>query len=85
MTASDICEIIVRIENGDTDGAISRLKEFLAKPEDAGAVVAAARKLAHDELEIDDAPLLSDGEDGCWVSAWVWVPREAAEEIDGVA
>ena len=28
-----------------------------------------------DDIEIDDDPLISDGDDGTWVSAWVWVPH----------
>lgn len=28
---------------------------------------------SNDDLEIDDKPFLSHAEDGCWVSAWVWV------------
>lgn len=32
--------------------------------------------LADDDLEIDDSPLLSPADDGVWVNAWVWVPKE---------
>jgi hypothetical protein len=34
----------------------------------------AREKYTNDELEIDDVPELSMGEDGAFVSAWVWVP-----------
>ena len=33
-----------------------------------------ARRQANDELEIDDYPEVSAGDDGVWVQAWVWVP-----------
>ena len=26
-----------------------------------------------DDLEIDDEPVLSKGDDGIWVNAWVWI------------
>lgn len=47
--------------------------------------VEAARRLHHEdgEVEIDDRPRISrsedqDGEQGAYVQAWVWVPREEA-------
>ena len=33
-----------------------------------------ARDQANDDLEIDDNPEVSAGDDGVWVQAWVWVP-----------
>ena len=41
--------------------------------------IAEAREQATDELEIDDLPVLSEGEDGVWVSAWVWVEAAHGE------
>lgn len=32
-----------------------------------------------DELEIDDAALVSRADDGYWVQAWVWVPTPGTE------
>ena len=32
-----------------------------------------------DNIEIDADAFVSEGEDGSWVSAWVWVPKEAEE------
>jgi hypothetical protein len=29
-----------------------------------------------DELEIDDGALVSQGDGGYWVQAWVWVPEQ---------
>ena len=37
----------------------------------------AARKHTNDEMEIDDKPATSASDEGCWVSAWVWVPLGA--------
>lgn len=28
-----------------------------------------------DDLEVDDQPRFSMGDNGMWVSAWVWVPE----------
>ena len=35
--------------------------------------IASARNSETDDLEIDDLPLLSPTDDGCWVSAWIYV------------
>lgn len=37
-----------------------------------------------DDIEIDDDPKLSRGDDGCWVQAWVWVryPEPVDEDED---
>jgi hypothetical protein len=37
---------------------------------------AAFQQYATDEIEIDDEPATSLGEDGTWVAAWVWVPGD---------
>ena len=51
---------------------------------DADPFVHMARERADNELEIDDDPLVSPADDGCWVAAWVWVSNDAAgvEEPD---
>lgn len=37
----------------------------------------ARSKYATDELEIDDQAVgVSEGDDGTWVNAWVWVPHD---------
>lgn len=47
---------------------------------DCPNIVKRAQELhASDDLEIDDDPFLSPGEDGKWVSAWVWVPNPDTE------
>lgn len=33
-----------------------------------------ARDQADDDLEIDDYPEVSAGDNGVWVQAWIWVP-----------
>ena len=48
---------------------------------DRETYAAAVEKAAHffctdDDTEIDDDPIVAPGEDGVWVSAWVWVANE---------
>ena len=48
---------------------------------DRETYAAAVEKAAHffctdDDTEIDDDPIVTPGEDGAWVSAWVWVVNE---------
>lgn len=43
-------------------------------------IEAARTKYADDDLEIDDEAFVSEADEGTWVSAWVWVPREDAGE-----
>lgn len=48
---------------------------------DYAMVVEAAREqYCNDECEIDDGPLTSRGDRGCWVQAWVWVAYPEKEE-----
>ncbi|KQV66666.1 hypothetical protein [Caulobacter sp. Root343] len=47
--------------------------------ESHAAYIAYAReRLASVKLEIDDVPEVSEGSDGCWVAAWVWISDEQA-------
>jgi hypothetical protein len=47
---------------------------------EAKSLIAKARELYEDsddcDLEIDDGARFSPSDGGCWVSAWVWVPKE---------
>ena len=65
---------------GAAANAMAALYHDLAREAgvDPQAVIREARELATDELEIDDHPAVSPGEDGsgCWVAAWVWIPAE---------
>lgn len=45
-----------------------------------GDAISEARGETNDDLEIDDYPLVSEGETGTWVSAWIWVPAPACRE-----
>lgn len=47
-----------------------------------GAEIAEAREQCDDDLEIDDAPLVSPAENGVWVSAWIWVASPEPEEAE---
>lgn len=52
---------------------------------DYGDIVDTARDLYCDsscDVEIDDHPLFSETDDGCWVSAWVWVSYNDEEDDD---
>jgi hypothetical protein len=40
----------------------------------------AAAVPVNDELEVDDKPLYSRGNGGCWVMTWTWVPVADDEE-----
>lgn len=40
---------------------------------------AARAQYCDDDIEIDDAPLFSVADNGCWVSAWVWVEGQDEE------
>lgn len=81
-------EALRLLRSGNTDAAISLLDLACKRPEGVDGYEDAARFQAHDELEIDDNPCFSVGENdestgkpnGCWVSAWVWVYRVDAEE-----
>ncbi len=68
------------LDEGKPEEAAAILRQMTDRPDDAYDIEAAARLKATDELEIDDGPCFSDANEGCWVSAWVWVPREESED-----
>ena len=45
-------------------------------------IVLAREIWASENLEIDDGALISESDDGVWVAAWVWVPKE---ELDAAS
>lgn len=67
-----------------TDQA-SAIKAF-AQPNHP-AVAVASREYGTDEIEVDAEAMISESEDGCWVSAWVWVASNEyepeAQECEG--
>lgn len=52
---------------------------------DDQALIDAARERyvdSSDDIEIDPFPLISEADEGTWVSAWVWVPGGDEEGND---
>lgn len=51
-----------------------------SKPRATPYQIARARRLyaqgSDDDIEIDDDALVSEGDGGAWVQAWVWVPNQ---------
>ena len=65
------------------EGALSRVDSALKDQANCAEDIKRARALASDELEIDDNPMVSVGDQGVWVSAWVWAPLPTEEESSG--
>lgn len=73
--------IIEQLKDAIKNGSVMQAEVLtaLAEAQDVhefNAEITAARKECNDELEIDDFPLVSPSDDGVWVSAWIWVPRD---------
>lgn len=65
---------------GSDHELIKRLKEqFIDSPEEA-SYRAAAQAEVTDELEVDDNAVVSIGDDGAFVMAWVWIENENEDE-----
>jgi hypothetical protein len=90
----DIAVLRKEIENGYTASSatvtalINKVLSFESVDSgDASAHITAAREMyavpSNDDIEIDDNPKTSRGENGTWVSAWVWVhDDEVNAELD---
>ena len=63
----------------DLQAALSRVDAAFEDQANCSGDIRRAREFATDELEIDDEPMVSVGDRGVWVNAWVWVPAPAGE------
>lgn len=45
----------------------------------SGHIKQARAQYVNDDVEIDDYPMVSIGDGGTWVSAWVWVGNDEAQ------
>jgi hypothetical protein len=77
--------LIEQIEAGIKDGTLQQ-SDVLSALHRAGEAPACTDMISEaretycdDETEIDDEPLVSLGDDGGWVSAWVWVRNKDAD------
>lgn len=63
------------LANGVTQADVLTALHHESTAPNAEAVIALARssRIAGHDTEIDAEPLISRGEGGTWVSAWVWV------------
>lgn len=57
--------------------------------DDDAAFIAAAKKhydpmFSDGDLDWDDDPIVSDSEEGAFVNAWLWVPREEIQSQENV-
>lgn len=67
--------VIENLKTGFFKPEYADIVPFFAAPADDPAVVYAQEHYADDDLEIDDRAVLSVGDTGTWVSAWVFIPR----------
>ena len=65
------------------ESALGRVDSALEDQANCAEDIKRARALASNELEIDDAPMVSIGDQGVWVSAWVWAPSPTEEKSSG--
>lgn len=75
-----IHEALVSSGNADL-AALFNPKEGLSQEE--AEYISRARAYCDHDLEVDEEPLVSIGDDGAWVAAWVWV--DGLQEILAVA
>ena len=62
--------------------AIDDAFESISVSKETNPYAAAAQELfASDDLELDDHVHLAKGDDGAWVSGWVWVSDDQAEQF----
>lgn len=81
MNRTNVVDALNKIKAGQVSEGVAAIERLLEVPEDWDRIVGAAIAMYCDlEIEIDDEPSASEAEDGCWVSAWVWVPRSEPEE-----
>lgn len=66
-------------EKGDANAALTKADElvkFMTEAEAGPELVGQARTYyANDDINIDDDAWQSEGDDGVWVEAWVWLAR----------
>lgn len=82
MNRANVVDALNRIKAGHVSEGVAAIERLLEVPEGWDRIVEAAIAMycCNLEIEIDDEPSASEGEDGCWVSAWVWVPSLEPEE-----
>lgn len=67
----------------ELQAALGRVDSALEDQANCAEDIKRARQLVSDDLEIDDDPMVSVGDRGVWVSAWVWAPLPTEEEPVG--
>ena len=69
---------------GPIDALKAHLDEISSDRTAHGSVITTAREdyadFSNNDIEIDDEPFLSVGEEGIWVSAWVYVSTLSEDE-----
>lgn len=63
-------------QSGDLAGAVRALQQVMPEQADEALRERAAVQYASDDIEIDDVAYAAKSNDGAWVSAWVWVPKD---------
>lgn len=74
------------VSMGVDESVYAELKQQLADLENArmrcAGHIAFARQQTSDELEIDEFPLIADGNEGAFVASWLYVPNYAVTKDD---
>lgn len=79
LTVEDLDQLAQQLNDGDlTPTRLDQVVEDLKGQADDPFIHAARELWANDECEIDDIAIVSEGDDGAFVSAWVWVSNSEA-------
>jgi hypothetical protein len=82
---TELLELLGQAKNPELEAWLQKLQDdFEVSPEDEALIAKAREEYVHDdEIEIDDNAVVSCGEDGAFVMAWVFI-RYPDEEIECV-
>ncbi len=72
----------IRDRGGLTDRELSQFNdlEYSSPPVAENVLKHAINIYESDDVNIDNDAYISQGDDGCWVSAWVWVQNEEVDD-----
>jgi hypothetical protein len=81
MTWRLYCAVKDLLERDGAPDALAKLRiayenTTVATPEQVQAAIRRYARGSDDNIEVDDDTFTSESDEGTWIEAWVWLPKE---------
>lgn len=83
--SDDLKQIHVALADAGRTDLVALIEQKATRSASERRYIQARPFLDENEFDFDAVPIVSEGEHGAYLSCWVWISRERADEVEDTA